>query len=42
MNVPNQYLNKIPDGLTFGYGPFREVRLSVDGLLAGSVFPYVV
>ena len=41
MNVPNKYLEDLPSGITFGNGPFREVRLLVDGQVAGVVFPYV-
>ncbi|KAF8894618.1 peptide N-acetyl-beta-D-glucosaminyl asparaginase amidase A-domain-containing protein [Infundibulicybe gibba] len=41
-NVPNNLLPNIPSGLTFGQGPFREVRLLVDGKLAGVAFPYPV
>ena len=41
MNVPDQYLSALPTGATFGGGPFREVRMFVDGQLAGAVFPYV-
>ena len=40
MNVPNKYLEDLPSGITFGNGPFREVRLLVDGQVAGVVFPY--
>lgn len=32
----------MPAGTTFGDGPFREVRLLVDGVLAGAAFPYAV
>ncbi|KAI0341818.1 hypothetical protein BDW22DRAFT_280762 [Trametopsis cervina] len=42
MNVPNKYLDALPSETTFGYGPFREVRLSVDGQVAGVIFPYLV
>ncbi|KAJ3541852.1 hypothetical protein NM688_g6033 [Phlebia brevispora] len=41
-NIPNQWLNDLPADTTFGYGPFREVRLMVDGSVVGVVFPYVV
>ncbi|KAH9068071.1 peptide N-acetyl-beta-D-glucosaminyl asparaginase amidase A-domain-containing protein [Lactarius deliciosus] len=41
-NVPNQFLGDLPDGTTFGEGPFREVRVLVDGQLAGVAFPYAV
>ncbi|KAF6760173.1 peptide N-acetyl-beta-D-glucosaminyl asparaginase amidase A-domain-containing protein [Ephemerocybe angulata] len=30
----------LPD-TTYGQGPFREVRLLVDGIVAGTVFPYI-
>jgi hypothetical protein len=40
MNVPNKFINNLPSGTTFGDGPFREVRLSVDGQIAGVIFPY--
>ena len=42
MNVPYNLLGDLPDQTTYGGGPFREVRLFVDGQLAGTVFPYVV
>jgi hypothetical protein len=41
-NSPNAYLGDLPSGDAFGNGPFREVRLSVDGRLAGVAFPYPV
>ena len=41
-NAPNQFLGDLPDGFTFGDGPFREVRLLVDGKVAGVAFPYAV
>ncbi|KAF8323313.1 hypothetical protein DL93DRAFT_2050175 [Clavulina sp. PMI_390] len=41
-NVPNEYLSDLPSGITYGDGPFREVRLLVDGQLAGIAFPYPV
>lgn len=41
-NVPNQLLGDFPPGTTFGDGPFREVRVLVDGQLAGVAFPYAV
>ncbi|KAI9453624.1 peptide N-acetyl-beta-D-glucosaminyl asparaginase amidase A-domain-containing protein [Lactarius psammicola] len=41
-NVPNQFLGEFPDGITFGEGPFREVRVLVDGQVAGVAFPYAV
>jgi hypothetical protein len=39
-NAPNAILPSLPAGITYGTGSFREVRLSVDGRLAGVVFPY--
>ncbi|KAI0306572.1 peptide N-acetyl-beta-D-glucosaminyl asparaginase amidase A-domain-containing protein [Multifurca ochricompacta] len=41
-NVPNQFLGDLPAGTTFGNGPFREVRVLVDGQVAGVAFPYAV
>ncbi|KAH9178002.1 peptide N-acetyl-beta-D-glucosaminyl asparaginase amidase A-domain-containing protein [Lactarius sanguifluus] len=38
-NIPNQFLNYFPAG-TVGEGPFREVRVLVDGQVAGVAFPY--
>ncbi|KAI0797667.1 peptide N-acetyl-beta-D-glucosaminyl asparaginase amidase A-domain-containing protein [Abortiporus biennis] len=38
-NAPNQFVDNLP---TFGDGPFREVRLLVDGQVAGVAFPYAV
>ncbi|KAF7338294.1 Peptide-N4-(N-acetyl-beta-glucosaminyl)asparagine amidase A [Mycena venus] len=40
-NVANDFLGNFPDG-TLGQGPFREVRLLVDGQVAGVAFPYPV
>ncbi|KAK7014861.1 peptide-N4-(N-acetyl-beta-glucosaminyl)asparagine amidase A [Favolaschia claudopus] len=40
-NVANEFLDDLPDG-TLGQGPFREVRLLVDGQVAGVAFPYPV
>ena len=37
-NAPNQFVSTLP---TFGEGPFREVRLLIDGQVAGVAFPYV-
>ncbi|PPQ93318.1 hypothetical protein CVT25_014447 [Psilocybe cyanescens] len=37
-NTPNQFLNALPGFL--GQGPFREVRLLVDGQVAGAAYPY--
>ncbi|KAI9435802.1 peptide N-acetyl-beta-D-glucosaminyl asparaginase amidase A-domain-containing protein [Lactarius indigo] len=39
LNAPNQYLDNLPRGSTFGTGPFREVRVLVDGQLAGGLDP---
>ncbi|THH19304.1 hypothetical protein EW146_g1835 [Bondarzewia mesenterica] len=41
-NVANQFLSDLPSGTTFGQGPFREVRILVDGQVAGVAFPYAV
>ena len=38
-NTANQFVPDLPDGTTFGDGPFREVRMLVDGQLAGVAFP---
>ncbi|KAH9020248.1 peptide N-acetyl-beta-D-glucosaminyl asparaginase amidase A-domain-containing protein [Lactarius hengduanensis] len=38
-NIPNQFLSSFPPG-TMGEGPFREVRVLVDGQVAGVAFPY--
>ena len=38
--MPNQFLGDIPEGSALGQGPFREVRLLIDGQVAGAVFPY--
>lgn len=38
-NVPAEFLSDLPDGFTFGGGPFREVRMLVDGQVAGVAFP---
>ncbi|KAF7363451.1 Peptide-N4-(N-acetyl-beta-glucosaminyl)asparagine amidase A [Mycena sanguinolenta] len=40
-NIANEFLNDFPNG-TLGQGPFREVRLLVDGQVAGVAFPYPV
>ncbi|KAH9047740.1 peptide N-acetyl-beta-D-glucosaminyl asparaginase amidase A-domain-containing protein [Lactarius hengduanensis] len=39
-NVPNQFLNLFPVGIVADNGPFREVRVLVDGQVAGVAFPY--
>ncbi|KAH9945923.1 peptide N-acetyl-beta-D-glucosaminyl asparaginase amidase A-domain-containing protein [Epithele typhae] len=41
-NTANEFLDDLPSGTTFGQGPFREVRMLVDGQLAGVAFPYAV
>lgn len=41
-NTANEYIDDLPSGTTYGGGPFREVRLLVDGQLAGVAFPYAV
>jgi hypothetical protein len=41
-SVSNAALGDLPSGEAFGDGSFREVRLSVDGRLAGIAFPYPV
>lgn len=41
-NVPDKYLDELPNGTTYGKGSFREVQVSVDGQLAGVSFPYPV
>jgi hypothetical protein len=39
-SVANEFLPKLPPNSTKGQGPFREVRMLVDGQLAGVAFPY--
>ncbi|KAH7889693.1 peptide N-acetyl-beta-D-glucosaminyl asparaginase amidase A-domain-containing protein [Phlebopus sp. FC_14] len=41
-NTADEYLGELPAGTTYGGGPFREVRLLVDGQVAGVAFPYAV
>ncbi|KAI0736722.1 peptide N-acetyl-beta-D-glucosaminyl asparaginase amidase A-domain-containing protein [Fomitopsis betulina] len=41
-NVANDYLGDLPADYTYGNGPFREVRMLVDGQVAGVAFPYAV
>ncbi|KAH8117599.1 peptide N-acetyl-beta-D-glucosaminyl asparaginase amidase A-domain-containing protein [Phellopilus nigrolimitatus] len=41
-NTANEFVGDLPAGTTFGDGPFREVRLLVDGMVAGVAFPYAV
>ncbi|KAH9047942.1 peptide N-acetyl-beta-D-glucosaminyl asparaginase amidase A-domain-containing protein [Lactarius deliciosus] len=38
-NIPNQFLSYFSPGIA-GNGPFREVRVLVDGQVAGVAFPY--
>ncbi|KAJ7046786.1 peptide N-acetyl-beta-D-glucosaminyl asparaginase amidase A-domain-containing protein [Mycena alexandri] len=40
-NIADQFLGDFPAG-TLGQGPFREIRLLVDGQVAGVAFPYPV
>ncbi|KAF5346319.1 hypothetical protein D9758_011533 [Tetrapyrgos nigripes] len=39
-NVPNDNIDDLPPGFALGGGPFREVRLLIDGQVAGVAFPY--
>ena len=39
-NVADEFLSDVPGSI--GQGPFREVRLLIDGQIAGAVFPYPV
>ncbi|KAJ1308702.1 hypothetical protein OPQ81_004393 [Rhizoctonia solani] len=41
-NLADGWLSKLPSGTTYGKGAYREVRLLVDGKLAGVVNPYPV
>ncbi|PVG04457.1 hypothetical protein CPB86DRAFT_748030 [Serendipita vermifera] len=41
-NLPNEFLPNLPSETTYGRGSFREVRLLVDGQVAGLIFPYPV
>ncbi|KAH7914650.1 peptide N-acetyl-beta-D-glucosaminyl asparaginase amidase A-domain-containing protein [Hygrophoropsis aurantiaca] len=41
-NTADEYLGDLPAGTTYGSGPFREVRMLVDGQVAGVAFPYAV
>ena len=40
-NTANEFLGDLPPGTSFGNGPFREVRLLIDGQVAGTAFPCV-
>ncbi|KAF8654060.1 hypothetical protein AX16_003594 [Volvariella volvacea WC 439] len=39
-NTANQFISSLPPGVALGQGPFREVRLLIDGKVAGVAFPY--
>ncbi|KAH8982203.1 peptide N-acetyl-beta-D-glucosaminyl asparaginase amidase A-domain-containing protein [Lactarius akahatsu] len=39
-DIPNQFLSNFAPGTVVGKGPFREVRVLVDGQVAGVAFPY--
>ncbi|KIY50858.1 hypothetical protein FISHEDRAFT_71172 [Fistulina hepatica ATCC 64428] len=41
-SVANEFLDDLPEDYAYGDGPFREVRLLVDGYVAGVAFPYPV
>lgn len=41
-NTPNEFMPNFPPNSTNGQGPFREIRLLIDGRVAGVVFPYPV
>ncbi|QRW16080.1 peptide-N(4)-(N-acetyl-beta-glucosaminyl)asparagine amidase A [Rhizoctonia solani] len=41
-NLADSWVSKLPSGTTYGKGAYREVRLLVDGKLAGVVNPYPV
>ncbi|KAI0407020.1 peptide N-acetyl-beta-D-glucosaminyl asparaginase amidase A-domain-containing protein [Xylaria palmicola] len=43
-NVPTEYINTFPgnEGWLYGYSPFREVQLLVDGQLAGVSWPFPI
>ncbi|KAL0071407.1 hypothetical protein AAF712_001264 [Marasmius tenuissimus] len=41
-NIANEFSDELPPGTTNPDGPFREVRLLIDGRVAGVVFPYAV
>lgn len=38
-NTANEFLNDLPAGFSFPDGPLREVRLLVDGRIAGAAMP---
>lgn len=41
-NVPSEYVNTFPEnpGWLYGYSPFREIQLLIDGNLAGVSWPF--
>ncbi|KAI4868832.1 hypothetical protein F4820DRAFT_408863 [Hypoxylon rubiginosum] len=43
-NVPTEYVNTFPsnEGWLYGYSPFREVQVLVDGQLAGVSWPFPI
>ncbi|KAI1262332.1 peptide N-acetyl-beta-D-glucosaminyl asparaginase amidase A-domain-containing protein [Xylariaceae sp. FL1019] len=43
-NVPSEYVNTFPDnpGWLYGYSPFREVQLLIDGSLVGVSWPFPI
>jgi hypothetical protein len=41
-NAPNAVLPVLPSGETYGNGALREIRILVDGRLAGVALPYPV
>ncbi|CCA78062.1 related to peptide-n4-(n-acetyl-beta-d-glucosaminyl) asparaginase amidase N [Serendipita indica DSM 11827] len=41
-NVPDEYMSYLPPDTTYGKSSFREVRVLVDGVIAGIAFPYPV
>ncbi|KAJ3541851.1 hypothetical protein NM688_g6034 [Phlebia brevispora] len=41
-NTANEFLDALPSGTSLGNGPFREVRMMIDGQVAGVAFPYAV
>jgi hypothetical protein len=41
-NTADEFIGDLPPGTTYGRGPFREVRMLVDGKVAGVALPYPV
>ncbi|KAF9227924.1 hypothetical protein BS17DRAFT_726591 [Gyrodon lividus] len=41
-NTADKYIGNLPPDTTYRGGPFRELRLLVDGQVAGVAFPYAV